>query len=107
MDLLDVLRRQASRFQCPNCGKSLADCRLDVIARNELESLVRITCVHCTDSRLLAVAMGPGVVAGPVRDEPVVPEGPPIAVDEVLDLRLALQNHPGDLKSLLQPEQAS
>lgn len=71
------------------------------MARTELESLVRITCAHCSESRLVAVAMGTAVSAVPVRDEPMIPERPPITVDEILDLQLALRQHEGDLKSLI------
>ena len=101
VDVLDILRRQASRFQCPHCGKSLADCGLEMVAKTDDESLVRVTCAHCQDARLIAVALSSEVqvVAPSVRDEPV--EGPQISVNDVLDVRLALGQHDGDLKSLI------
>jgi hypothetical protein len=102
VDVLDILRRQASRFQCPHCGKSLADCGLEMVAKTDDESLIRVTCVHCQEARLIAVALSPEVEAAvvpPVRDEPV--EGAPITADEVLDVRLSLRQHNGDLKSLI------
>ena len=105
MDVLDILRRQAGRFQCPNCGKSLADCELEMMAQHDDQSLVRVTCAHCKDARLIAVAFASETEAeAPVidiRDEPADELGDPIDTDEVLDARLALAGHPGDLASLL------
>ncbi|MDQ6711336.1 MAG: hypothetical protein M3Z11_12395 [Candidatus Dormibacteraeota bacterium] len=103
MDLLDVLRRQAGRFQCPECGKSLADCRLDLVAQADAQSLVRVTCANCEHERLIAVAVAaPAEPAiAPVRDEPTDPATPGITTDEMLDVRLELATHEGDLKSLV------
>lgn len=105
MDVLDVLRRQAGRFQCPECGKSLADCELDLVAKTDAESLVKVTCAHCKDTRLIAVAFAnetePAEPRIPVLDEPVAELGLPISADDVLDVRLALAEHDGDLKSLI------
>jgi hypothetical protein len=103
MDLLDVLRRQAGRFQCPNCQKSLANCELDLVASADDQSLVKVTCAHCQDSRLIAVAFATEVESAPidVRDEPVEALGDPISADDVLDVRLALAGFDGDLRSLL------
>jgi predicted RNA-binding Zn-ribbon protein involved in translation (DUF1610 family) len=105
VDVLDILRRQAGRFQCPNCGKSLADCELEMMAQHDDQSLVRVTCAHCKDARLIAVAFASETeTEAPVidiRDEPADELGAPIDTDEVLDARLALAGHPGDLVSLL------
>ena len=105
MDLIDVLRRQASRFQCPNCGRSLANCEIVLLNRTDEDSLVKITCANCHDSRLIAVAISPQTLAEPevneALDEPVDIEEPPVTTDEVLDARLVLAGHAGDLKSLL------
>ena len=104
MDLLDVLRRQAGRFQCPKCGKSLADCRLELVAQADAQSLVRVTCSHCEDERMIAVALASAadtLVATPVRDEPTAELGAAISTDDVLDARLALETFHGDLRSLV------
>ncbi|GAC1478694.1 MAG: hypothetical protein PVSMB9_01410 [Candidatus Dormibacteria bacterium] len=103
MDLLDVLRRQASRFQCPQCGKSLADCRLDLVAQADAQSLVRVTCANCEHARMIAVALAPQKeeIADPVRDGSLDPTRPVISSDEMLDARLVLASHAGDLKSLV------
>jgi transcription elongation factor Elf1 len=104
MDLLDVLRRQAGRFQCPKCGKSLADCRLELVAQADAQSLVRVTCSHCEDERMIAVALASPTeteVANPVRDEPIEDLGTAISTDDVLDARLALDSFDGDLRSLV------
>jgi predicted RNA-binding Zn-ribbon protein involved in translation (DUF1610 family) len=105
VDLIDVLRRQASRFQCPNCGRSLANCEIVVLNTTDKESLVKITCAHCHDARLIAVSFSSETVAEPklidALDEPVDDERPVLTSDDVLDARLALAAHRGDLKSLL------
>ncbi|MDQ6883934.1 MAG: hypothetical protein M3077_06810 [Candidatus Dormibacteraeota bacterium] len=103
MDLLEVLRRQAGRFQCPECGKSLADCRLDLVAKADAQSLVRVTCANCAHERLIAVAVAAPAetTTPPVRDEPSDPAAPSITADEMLDVRLALASYEGDLKGLL------
>ena len=105
MDFIDVLRRQASRFQCPNCGKSLANCEIALLNTTDHDSLVKITCAHCQDARLIAVAFSSETVTEQpvieVLDEPVDFERPLVTADEVLDARLALAGHKGDLKSLL------
>jgi hypothetical protein len=103
MDVLDILRRQAGRFQCPKCGHSLADCQLEMVLQQDEQSLVKVTCSNCQDTRLIAVAFAPQTEAEPIdlRDQPVAELGDPISADDVLDARLALARHQGDLSSLL------
>ena len=103
MDMLDILRRQAGRFQCPKCGESLADCQLEMVAHQDDQSLVKVTCAHCQDMRVIAVAIAEAETAPVVdlRDEPVDELGAPITSDDVLDARLALAGFEGDLTSLL------
>jgi len=102
--MLDILRRQAGRFQCPKCGESLADCQLEMVAHQDDQSLVKVTCAHCQDVRVIAVAVAAEATAVPVievRDEPIDELGAPISTDDVLDARLALAGFEGDLASLL------
>jgi len=40
-------------------------------------------------------------VATPIRDQAIQDLGPAISTDDVLDVRLALKDYQGDLKSLL------
>lgn len=105
MDLLDILRRQAGRFQCPKCGESLADCELEMVAHADEQSLVKVTCAHCQDTRMIAVAIAADTEAPAptieVRDQPGDDLGGPITADDVLDARLALAGYEGDLASLL------
>ena len=105
MDLLDILRRQAGRFQCPACGESLAGCELEVVAHADEQSLVKVTCAHCQDTRMIAVAVAadaePQTPVVEVRDQPIDELGGPITTDDVLDARLALAAFDGDLASLL------
>ena len=106
MDVLDILRRQAGRFQCPKCGHSLADCKLEMVHQQEEQSLVKVTCSNCKDTRLIAVAFAAETESETevvdLRDQPVADLGDPISADDVLDARLALAGHQGDLTSLLQ-----
>lgn len=103
MDVLDILRRQAGRFQCPKCGESLADCELEMVVQHDEQSLVKVTCAHCQDTRLIAVALAtePEAPVIDIRDEPAEELGAPITADEVLDARLALADFNGDLTRLL------
>jgi transcription elongation factor Elf1 len=106
MDLLDVLRRQAGRFQCPKCGESLADCQLEMVAQADEQSVVKVTCAHCQDTRMIAVAIAAAETevkspAVEVRDQPIDQLGGPITTDDVLDVRLALADFEGDLAGLL------
>ena len=81
----------------------MADCGLEMIAHTDAESLVRVTCAHCQDMRMIAVQVQ-GPEEAPARpnvlDEPLG-AAPAISSDEVLDVRLELREHQGDLKSLL------
>jgi hypothetical protein len=102
--MLDILRRQAGRFQCPKCGQSLADCQLEMVVEKDDQSLVKVTCAHCQDTRLIAVALAAETPSAPVievRDQPVEELGPAISADDVLDVRLALGEYEGDLAGLL------
>jgi hypothetical protein len=102
--MLDILRRQAGRFQCPKCGQTLADCELEMVAEQEEQSVVKVTCAHCQDTRLIAVAFAAEAPAAPaieVRDQSVDELGAPLTTDEVLDARLALAGYGGDLAGLL------
>ena len=105
MDMLDILRRQAGRFQCPKCGESLADCQLEMVAHQDDQSLVKVTCAHCQDVRVIAVAIATEAETAPViddiRDQPVDELGAPITADDVLDVRLALAGFEGNLAGLL------
>jgi transcription elongation factor Elf1 len=102
--MLDILRRQAGRFQCPKCGQSLADCQLEMVAQQDDQSVVKVTCAHCEDTRLIAVAFAAEAAAVPaieVRDQTVDELGARISADDVLDARLALAGYDGDLAGLL------
>src|ERR1700674_2003349 len=102
--MLDILRRQAGRFQCPKCGESLADCQLEMVAHQDDQSLVKVTCAHCQDVRVIAVAIAAETAAAPVievRDTPVDELGRPTTTDDGLAPRLALAAYEGDLASLL------
>jgi hypothetical protein len=81
----------------------LADCQLEMVAHQDDQSLVKVTCAHCQDMRVIAVAIAEAETAPVVdlRDEPVDELGAPITSDDVLDVRLALAGFEGDLTSLL------
>ena len=76
-----------------------------MVTHHDDQSLVKVTCAHCKDTRLIAVAFATETDAGApvidIRDQPSDDLGAPINTDEVLDARLALARYEGDLASLL------
>jgi hypothetical protein len=75
-----------------------------MVAQQDDQSLVRVTCAHCEDARLIAVALAAEAPAAPVidvRDQPADDLGAPLTTDDVLDARLALAVYDGDLAGLL------
>jgi hypothetical protein len=76
-----------------------------MVAHHDDQSLVKVTCAHCNDTRMIAVAFAAETeTEAPVvdlRDQPTDELGAPVSTDEVLDVRLALAGHQGDLASLL------
>ena len=76
-----------------------------MVTHHDDQSLVKVTCAHCKDTRLIAVAFAaetePEAPVIDLRDQPTEELGAPVNADEVLDARLALAGHHGDLASLL------
>ena len=76
-----------------------------MVAHADEQSLVKVTCAHCQDIRMMAVAVAadtePQAPVIEVRDQPIDKLGRPITTDDVLDARLALAGYEGDLASLL------
>jgi hypothetical protein len=122
MDLLELLRSQAKRYRCSACGKSMADCDINILAQQGNRALVRVTCTSCNDENLLQIvfqtegeaeteADGEGEVAAPAaqrrrRRRPEIDEGlpqaqEPISADELLDLHTLLRDHAGDFRQLV------
>lgn len=113
MDLLELLRSQARRYRCAACGKSMADCDINILAQQGNRALVRVTCTACNDENLLQIVFqGEGEAAAPPaqprRRRPTIeidegrPEAAePITSDELLDLHLFLQEHAGDFRELV------
>jgi hypothetical protein len=83
----------------------MGDCEFEMVVQHDEQSLVKVTCVHCQDTRLIAVAIGAEAEAEtPLvdhRDQPAEELGAAINADDVLDARLALADFKGDLKALL------
>jgi hypothetical protein len=113
MDLLELLRSQARRYRCAACGKSMADCDINILAQQGNRALVRVTCTSCSDENLLQIVFqGEAETdeAAPAaqlrRRRPTIDEGrpevgEPISSDELLDLHSLLQDHSGDLRELV------
>lgn len=121
MDLLELLRSQAKRYRCAACGKSMADCDINILAQQGNRALVRVTCTSCNDENLLQIVFQTegegegepeGEVAAPAaqrrrrRTPPELDEGrpaiaEPISGDELLDLYTLLRDHSGDLRELV------
>lgn len=118
MDLLELLRSQAKRYRCAACGKSMADCDINILAQQGNRALVRVTCTSCSDENLLQIvfqsegmteadgAEGEEVaVAQTRRRRPTIDEGlpqvsEPISADELLDLHNLLSEHEGGFGEL-------
>ena len=81
----------------------MADCELELVSRRDEESLIKVACRHCEDTRVIAVQVATEVI--PVNAEVVLDQAPgdapALTTDEVLDARLALRSFEGDLKNLL------
>jgi hypothetical protein len=117
MDLLELLRSQAKRYRCAQCGKSMADCDINILAQQGNRALVRVTCTSCSDENLLQIVFqgegeAEGEVAAPAaparrrRRAPTIDEGrpeapEPISSDELLDLHELLRDHSGDFRQLV------
>ena len=114
MDLLELLRSQARRYRCAACGKSMADCDINILAQQGNRALVRVTCTSCSDENLLQIVFqgegeeGAVPAAQPRRRRPTIEidEGlpkamDPISPDELLDLHEMLSNHSGDFRELV------
>ena len=107
-DLLDAAEAALRRIACVvgrHAGGEVAlDAQLEMVAHQDDQSLVKVTCAHCQDVRVIAVAIAAETAAAPVievRDEPVDELGAAITTNDVLDARLALAGYEGDLASLL------
>jgi hypothetical protein len=116
MDLLELLRSQAKRYRCAACGKSMADCDINILAQQGNRALVRVTCTSCSDENLLQIVFqGEGLTeddgeaapaAQPRRRRPTIDEGrpevlDPISADELLDLHSMLDRHDGGFQELI------
>jgi hypothetical protein len=113
MDLLELLRSQAKRYRCSACGKSMADCDINILAQQGNRALVRVTCTSCNDENLLQIVFQSEgaegeeeTLAPPVRRRrPTIDEGrpevaEPISSDELLDVHAMLRDHEGELAEL-------
>ena len=108
MNLLELLRSQARKYRCPECGHSMADCGIEILVQQGNQALVRVTCTGCKDENLLKIVLQTEALDQLVEQprEPLVDEGlpavtEPIAADEVLDLHSVLDGWDGDFRSLV------
>lgn len=107
MDLVKLLRSQARRYRCVQCGESMAECGINVLAQQDNRALVRVTCRSCNDENLLQIifqtegeAPEAAVPASNV-DEGGERVDAPISGDEILELHELLAGHAGPLTELL------
>ena len=106
MDLVHLLRSQARRYRCVQCGESMAECGINVLAQQGNRALVRVTCPSCKDENLLQIifqteadATLPAIENG--IDEGFDKDAAPITGDEILELHDLLAGHLGGLTDLL------
>ncbi len=107
MDLVQLLRSQARKYRCVQCGESMAECGINVLAQQGNRALVRVTCRSCNDENLLQIifqteAEAPdAAVTAPSVDEGGERVVAPISGDEILELHEILAGHAGPLTELL------
>ncbi|MGD0372885.1 MAG: hypothetical protein ABSC16_14485 [Candidatus Dormibacteria bacterium] len=107
MDLVQLLRSQARRYRCVQCGESMAECGINVLTQQGNRALVRVTCSSCNDENLLQIIFQTEVEApegaaagGPAAEEPGR-AADPITGDEILELHEILAGHAGGFRELL------
>lgn len=103
---MQLLRSQAKKYRCPECGQTMADCVIAILVQQGNQALVRVTCAGCKDENLLKIVLqgeaAEQVNRPPLFDEPRPSVEEPIQVDEVLDLHSALAHWDGDLRGLVE-----
>ena len=115
MDLTELLRSQAKRYNCANCSENMGDCAIKVLAQQGSRALVRVTCVACQDVQLLQIIFQSEGDFGSSDDEllaPLFDEGMPavehpISADELLDVHAFLSSFNADLRQLVAPGSGS
>jgi hypothetical protein len=107
VDLVELLRSQARKYKCVQCGESMADCRINVLAQQGNRALVRVTCTSCKDENLLQIIfqteseLGRAARPRPTMDEGRPVDAPPITADEMLEVHELLNGHAAGFKELL------
>ena len=106
VDLVHLLRSQARRYRCVQCGESMAECGINVLAQQGNRALVRVTCPSCKDENLLQIIFQTEADSALPATENVIDEGfdrnaAPITGDEILELHDLLSGHAGGLTELL------
>jgi hypothetical protein len=115
MNLLELLRSQARKYRCPECGHTMADCGIEILVQQGNQALVRVTCTGCKDENLLKIVLQTEALEEhaerrprqPAIDEGLPEAAHPIEVDEVLDLHATLASWDGDLRTLVSPPPSS
>ena len=112
MDLPELLRSQARRYRCAACGKSMADCGINVLAQQGNRALVRVTCSGCQDENLLQIIFqtdgdfsdgGDELMPAATIDEGMPAVTEPISADELLDVHALLADFDAGLRELVEP----
>ena len=105
VDLVQLLRSQARKYRCVQCGESMAECGINVLAQQGNRALVRVTCRSCNDENLLQIIFQTeapdAAVTAPSVDEGGERVDAPISGDEILELHEILAGHAGPLTELL------
>ncbi|HEV7465089.1 MAG TPA: hypothetical protein VGP96_02235 [Candidatus Dormibacteraeota bacterium] len=98
MDILAVIRDRAGEYDCPVCHRALDGCELSLVKDEDPMYTVQVSCAHCRVTFVVVLH----VRHGRRRVRPPAPrQAPPIAADEVLDVRELLRGHTGSLTELL------
>lgn len=111
MGILDFIRERARYYNCPACGHSLRGCELRMLRQVQDRYTVQVTCASCGVQFVVILAVqGSGLSAEDEAEamaelaefeQEAEAAAEPVALDEVLDVHLALRDFHGSLTDLI------
>lgn len=117
MDAESWLASELASFDCAACGRPYGQGHVRLIAQREELFFVDLSCQHCGSQAVAIVTIqvdgetatleGGELVRARQSHrhgggDEVAPGGPPISVDDVLDVHQALEDFEGDMRQLIE-----